>query len=99
MKFMVSWDVHPDKRLDVLQKWCSMTPEERGYGGEGVTLVGRWHNSAEMTGVGIFEANDLAALYRYLGQWNPVMDLVVAPVLDDEESAAVGCQVLADLGG
>ena len=95
---MVSWDIHPDKRLDVFQKWCSLTPEERADTGEGVTLIGRWHNTAEMTGVGIYETDDVSALFTYLGQWNPIMDLVIAPVVEDEESAAVGRQILTDLG-
>ena len=44
---------------------------------------------------GICEATDLAALHRYLGQWNPAMDMDVAPVLDDEESAAAAKAILA----
>jgi len=44
------------------------------------------------------EATDLAALNRCLGQWNPFMDMDVAPVLDDEESAAVAKTVVADHG-
>ena len=43
------------------------------------------------------ETTDLIALNRYLGQWNPVLDLEVVPVLDDEESAAAAKQILADL--
>jgi len=42
------------------------------------------------------ETTDLAALNRYLGKWNPFMDLDVSPVLDDEETAALAKDVLAD---
>ena len=40
------------------------------------------------TGVAMFEATDLMAFHRYIGQWNPSLDIEVAPVLDDEETAA-----------
>lgn len=99
MKFMVSWSVARDDWLPVLKKWSSMTPKERGNAGKGVKLIGRWHDTAARGGVAIFEATELAALNRYLGQWNPYMDMRIAPVLDDEESAAVGKNVVADHGG
>ena len=82
----------------MLKKWSSMTPEERANAGEGVQIVGRWHDTASRTGVGIFEATDLSALHRYLGGWNPYMELDVAPVLDDEESAALAQALVDDHG-
>lgn len=94
MKFMITWNIHRDKRLEVLKHWCNLTPEERAYLGEDIRLIGRWHNEAEFTGVAIMETDDCKALYGYLMQWNPYMDLDIAPVLDDEESAAVGRSVL-----
>ena len=97
MKFMVSWRLHDDKRTAVLEAWSSLTPEQRADVGEGVKKIGRWHDLAAGMGVLIVETTDLIALNRYLGQWNPVLDLEVVPVLDDEESAAAGKQILADL--
>jgi hypothetical protein len=32
---------------------------------------------------------------RYLGLWNPHMEIDLAPVLDDEEATAVGRQIIA----
>ena len=29
MKFMVTWRIHEDKRVEVLQNWASLTPEQR----------------------------------------------------------------------
>jgi hypothetical protein len=95
MKFMVIWDVHPDKRVEVMNTWAGLTPDERANVGDGVRLIGRWHNMAEYTGVAILEADDAAALALFAGQWNPVMDITVAPVLDDEEAAAVGKALLS----
>lgn len=94
MKFMINWAAHPDKRLEVLQTWTGMTAEQRADMGPSVRMIGRWHNLAEYTGVAIVETDDVAALSVYLGQWNPMMDLDIAPVLDDEESAAAGRELL-----
>ena len=90
MRFMCTWMVHEDKREEVLKVWSSLSPEERGDAGPGVTIIGRWHNLVEMTGVAIVETESAAALSAYLLKWNPYMDMDIAPVLDDEESAAVG---------
>lgn len=98
MKFITTWSIDQDKWMPVLKKWSSMTPKERADGGEGVKILGRWHDLAGRRGVAIVEATDLAALHRYLGQWNPFMDMVVAPALDDEESAAAAKAIVASHG-
>ena len=98
MKFMVNWSIDQDKWLPVLTKWSGMTPEQRADVGKGVKMIGRWHDLAGRQGVAIMEATDLAALNRYLGQWNPFMDMDVAPVLDDEESAAAARSMVASHG-
>jgi hypothetical protein len=89
MKFMTIWSIEQDKWLPILEKWSGMTPKERAAGGPGVTIIGRWHDMVARRGMAVFEATDLAALNKYLGQWNPFKDIDIAPVLDDEESATV----------
>ena len=96
MKFLVKWSINEEQWLPVLKVFSSMTPEQRADTGDSVKLIGRWHETASKTGVAIMETTDLAALNRYLGQWNPFMDLDVSPVLDDEETAALAKNVLAD---
>ncbi len=96
MKFMVTWSIHEEQWLPILEVFSSMTPEQRADVGDGVKMIGRWHDTASRTGVAIMEATDLTALHRYLNQWNPFLDLDVAPVLDDEETAALAKGVLAD---
>jgi hypothetical protein len=98
MKFMVSWDIDQDQWLPILKKWSGMTPKQRADVGKGVKMIGRWHDTAGRQGVAIFEAADLTALNRYLGQWNPFMNMDVVPVLDDEESAALAKALVADHG-
>lgn len=98
MKFMGKWRIHQDRWLPILKQWASMTPEQRADGGPGVRIIGRWHDFASRTGVVILESNDIAAVQRYVGRWNPYMDMDLSPVLDDEESAAGAKQIVADNG-
>jgi hypothetical protein len=99
MKFMVSWSIDQDKWFPVLQQWDSMTPEQRADAGEGVTIIGRWHEMTSRTGVAIVESSDASAVHRYLCQWNPHMDMDIAPVLDDEECSAAVKTILAGQAG
>ena len=96
MKFMVNWSMNHEGWLPILEVFSSMTPEQRADVGDGVTMIGRWHDTNSRSGVAIMETTDLAALNRYLGKWNPFMDLDVSPVLDDEETAALAKDILAD---
>ena len=94
MKFMVTWRVHPEKRHETLKVWSSLTPQQRSDAGPDVKIIGRWHNIAEFTGVAIVESTSAAAVSLYMLQWNAMMDMDIAPVLDDEESQAVGKKAL-----
>jgi len=98
VKFMVNWSVDQGSWIPILEKWTSMTPEERADAGEGVKILGRWHDLASRTGMLILEASDAAAIAGYLGQWNPYMEMDVSPVLDDEESAKAGKAILDSQG-
>ena len=98
MKFMVKWNIQQDKWVAVLKVWTSMTPAERADAGAGVKVVGRWHDVNARSGMAILESADAAAVGVYLTKWNTLCDIEVAPVLDDEESAAVGKKALAGLG-
>jgi Protein of unknown function (DUF3303) len=64
--------------------------------GEGVRIIGRWHDVAARTGVAILESNDLAAVQRYVGQWNPYMDIELVSAFDDAEATAVYRQIVND---
>ena len=99
MKFMVSWAIDQDKWLPVLEIWSSMTPEQQMDAGEGVKILGRWHEMTGRTGVAIIEATDAGAVHRYLGQWNPHMDMDVSPVLDDAECTKAAKAILAAHAG
>ncbi len=97
MKFRVNWSIQQDKWLPVMKRWSSMSPQERANefpaGGK---LAGRWHDMTGRTGVLIVESNDLAAVQLWIGKWNPYLDVDLTPVVDDEESAAIARQIVAD---
>ncbi len=96
MKFMVTWQLHPETRLEVLRTWASIPVAKRSDLGRGVKFIGRWHDMVAGVGVLIADTSDLGALNRYLGQWAPYMDLNVVPVMDDRESGAIAKKIVAD---
>ena len=99
MKFLVNWSIGEENWLSVLKVFSSMTPEQRADVGEDVKMIGRWHEPTSKTGVAIMETTNLAALNRYLNMWSPFMEVEVVPVLDDEETAALSKEILADQKG
>jgi hypothetical protein len=91
MKFMITWRVHEDQRHDVLQSFSQMTAEDdRADYGDAIRLIGRWHDVASFTGVAICESDDAIAVANWMLNWNSALDLEVTPVLDDEETRALG---------
>ncbi len=90
MKYLIQWRVHEDKRHEVLGAFAAMTKadDEKDLGG--VKLIGRWHDLVGFTGVAIAETDDPKALAKWLLNWNGAIDLESTPVLDDEETRAVG---------
>jgi hypothetical protein len=96
MKFRISSRIPADNWLEVLKKSISMSPEERASAGDGVKIIGRWHDMAGRTGTLIVESNDIAAVHRYIGLWNPYMEMELTPVVDDDEAAATARRIIAD---
>ena len=97
MKFLITWRVHDDKRHETLKAFSAMTTEDdQADMGDGITLIGRWHDLVSFTGAAVCEANDSAAVHRWILNWNEVIDADVIPVLDDAECRAVGQAKFAD---
>jgi hypothetical protein len=90
VKFLITWRVHADKRVDALTTFAKMTPDDdTADSGPDVSVIGRWHNVGEGTGVVVCESDSADAVYRWALNWAPVLDLTVEPVLDDAEARAV----------
>ena len=96
MKYKANYSIPQNTWLPMLKKWSAMSPQERANAGNGVKIIGRWQDFATRSGVVIFESDDLTAVQRYIGQWNPYMETDLTPVLDDEELAALARQIVAD---
>jgi hypothetical protein len=96
MKFMIIYSFSADNFLPVVKAWGPLSPQERANVGEGVTLIGRWHDVVGRKAFAVVESNDLATVARFAGRWNSLGDCVITPVLDDEESGSVALQVAAD---
>jgi hypothetical protein len=90
MKFMLTWRLYPDKKVETMTGFSKMsTADDESDHGPKVTLIGRWHNVAAGTGVAICESDNADAVYRWGLNWTPMLDLTVEPVLDDREARAV----------
>ena len=90
MKFMVTWRVHDEHRHEALKAFSAMTTEDEAADLGSVSLIGRWHDVVGFTGVAICESDDAAAVGNWLLNWNAILDAEVTPVLDDEETRALG---------
>ena len=96
MKFMCHWQVHPDKRSDVLSGFAAMDLNVyQTLQGPTVKIVGRWHDMANLTGVAICETDDLEALELWLMMWQDACDFEVLPCLDDAEAHAAAKKFVA----
>lgn len=91
MKFLLTWRLHSEKRIDALKGFSKMTAaDDKADVGRNIRLIGRWHDIADGTGVAIFESDDPIAMANWALNWAPVLDSKVTPVLDDEEVRKLG---------
>lgn len=91
MKFMLTWRLHQEKRQQALKGFSAMTAaDDAADMGPKIRLIGRWHDVAGGAGVAIFECDDAVAMSNWALNWNPILDATVTPVLDDEETRALG---------
>jgi hypothetical protein len=61
-----------------------------------LTIIGRWRDMAGCTPRPDRRAERPCRVHRYIGQSNPYMDIDLAPVVDNEESAVISPQIIAD---
>jgi hypothetical protein len=93
IKYLVQWRVHEDKRHETLKAFAAMSTADEEKDLCGVKLIGRWHDVIGFTGVAIAETDDPMALSRWLLHWNGALDMESTPVLDDEETRAIGREI------
>jgi hypothetical protein len=90
MKFMVNWRVHEGKLHQIMPHFSQMTPEQdQADLGSWIKLIGRWHDLLRGRGVAICETDSAEAIAAWALNWNNVLDLDIAVVLDDKEGREV----------
>ena len=90
MKFMVQWELHPERRADVFEVFADMElADYQAMAGPDVTTIGRWHDIANGRGVAIFETAHPDALSVLLMKWNEAVDFEISIVHDDAEAHAL----------
>jgi len=91
MKFMINWQLRSGKLHDALSQFSQMTPEQdQADHGSDVKLIGRWHDLLRGRGVVICESDNAEAVANWILNWNSILDVDVAVVLDDNETRALG---------
>ncbi len=84
MKFLITWKIHEGKIQNTLSLFAQMSAaQEQSLMGEGVELIGRWHDLVRGTGAAIYEADSAEALSAYSLNWSQSMDLDISMVVDD----------------
>jgi hypothetical protein len=88
---MLTWQFHQGKLQEALARFSQMTPEEQAADrGSRIKLIGRWHDLVRGRGVAICESDSAEAVSNWALNWNSVLDVDIAAVLDDEETQALG---------
>jgi hypothetical protein len=91
MKFMITWQFHQGKLHEGYSRFFKMTPEQDAADrGSRIKQIGRWHDLARGRGVVICESESAEAVANWALNWNSLLDADVVPVLDDNETRALG---------
>lgn len=85
MKFMLTFTIPSATRDAALSRFL----ETGGQTPTGVTLLGRWTQLDFGAGVVLIESEAPQALAAFAHEWSDVVDLTLAPVLEDQDLAAV----------
>jgi Domain of unknown function (DUF3303) len=83
MKFMITWKVPPANYKDAVARFL----KTGGPVPAGLKMLGRWHTT-DGRGFLLVEGTD-TALAENFAQWADLLEIEVAPVLEDAEAGAV----------
>lgn len=89
MLFQIVWKVMENKRVDCMNVFARMGPDDDAQDcGNEINVVGRWHHLSGSGGVCIAECASAEALNAWLLNWAPVCNIEVHPVVQDAEARA-----------
>ncbi len=80
MLFMISYSFPPGIRHTAQDRFR----KTGGLPGDGVKMLGRWHNVGGNKGFILAESNDSVAVARWLQEWSDILQFEVFPVNTDE---------------
>ena len=91
MKFMIEYRIHQGKLHEALAQFSHMdSKHDEADKGKEIKLIGRWHDLIRGRGMAICETDNPQAITHWALNWNAIMDVEIAVVLDDEETRALG---------
>jgi hypothetical protein len=85
MQFILTFIILPETRDAAIARFL----ETRGQPPPGVRLLGRWTQLDLCGGVVLLESEDPQALTAFAHAWSDVVEITLAPVLEDQELVAV----------
>ncbi len=94
MLFRVNWSMEGRNRNEVIQRFLSAADDPNYALPDGLTMKGRWHNSAGLDGTAIMETDDINLLYSWILNWNDVCNTEVDPVVEDEAAGQLCVELM-----
>lgn len=94
MLFRVNWKIEGHNRNECVQRFLGMADNPNYDLPEGLTLKGRWHNTAGLDGTQIFETNDIMLLHQWLLNWNDILVFECDAVVEDEDAGALCAEMM-----
>ena len=81
MLFLIHWQIKPEHRDAVLQRF-----QKLGHGEpQGVKIIGTWHSVTQLKGWAIAEATDSLQVGKWLHGWTDLSLDHIIPVVDDKD--------------
>ena len=85
MKFLVTYSSAPNVREEGFKAFAQMSDADDAADHQALTLLGRSKNNCQGSGLAMCERADAAAVHAWAFNWNKILDVEIAPVLDDDE--------------
>lgn len=84
MRFLISWSIPNKNRVQCLNIFGNMTPDDDVKdSGPDIKVIGRWHLLAGSGGVCVIETENANALNSWVLNWTPLCEISVEPVVED----------------
>lgn len=89
MLFLITWSIPSENRVQCLNAFSNMTPEDDLVdAGPNINVVGRWHRLSGSGGVCIASVENVESLNSWMLNWSPLCNINVEPVVEDASARA-----------